>query len=232
MSIFFRLLNHLREVGYPAHWLSDILSPLLTNTLETGARPPRTVPLALEETRQMFTNPPQPMSIAPFITELTTLASIWLPALNFGLLSGHAAIPPQTGICKYGMVFGNVETRNVYNCAHALVFVDREITFHSDVPVEHWPLREILSDDERDRRKRQPLDDRTHREGLHVLSTWTYRTEGREAAFWMREDVMRRMLAKGSWWCSIWSFDSWEMMASPVNVIREEVRDLGVWVQG
>ncbi|KAL1633607.1 hypothetical protein SLS56_002755 [Neofusicoccum ribis] len=167
MSIFFRLLNHLREVGYPAHWLSDILSPLLTNTLETGARPPRTVPLALEETQQMFTNPPQPMSITPFITELTTLASIWLPALNFGLLSGHAAIPPQTGIRKYGMVFGTVETRNVYNCAHALVFVDREISFHSDVPMKRWRLREILSDDERDRRKRQPLDDRTHREGLH-----------------------------------------------------------------
>ena len=41
MSVLFRLLSTLFHNGYPARWLSGILSTLLNNEVETTARLPR-----------------------------------------------------------------------------------------------------------------------------------------------------------------------------------------------
>lgn len=82
LSVFFRLLEHLHRVGYPAHWLSSVLSDLLVGSITTRARAPRSDPLSIAEVNTALTERKQ--SIAPFLTELATLSAIWEPVLPFG----------------------------------------------------------------------------------------------------------------------------------------------------
>ncbi|TVY92831.1 hypothetical protein LAWI1_G006042 [Lachnellula willkommii] len=45
LTILFRLIPHLCTLGYPAHWLSEVLTNIITNNVITTARPPRTKPM-------------------------------------------------------------------------------------------------------------------------------------------------------------------------------------------
>ena len=38
LTYFFRLCAHLHSIGYPAHWLSEVVSNLLSGTITTTAR--------------------------------------------------------------------------------------------------------------------------------------------------------------------------------------------------
>jgi hypothetical protein len=49
LVVFFRLLMHLRSIGYPSHWLSTVLGSILADNVSTSARPPATCPLDIEE---------------------------------------------------------------------------------------------------------------------------------------------------------------------------------------
>ncbi|KJX96528.1 putative tetratricopeptide-like protein [Zymoseptoria brevis] len=75
LTVIFRILGHLQEIGYPAHWLSDILSSILSGSITTTARPPRSEPLKPKEIDTIF--PTRKQTLAPFMAEFSTLASMW-----------------------------------------------------------------------------------------------------------------------------------------------------------
>lgn len=104
LTILYRLLLHLRNVGYTAHWLSGVLDNLLEGRINTTARPPRSDPLKIKETKASM--PALTQSVKPFVAELSTLASMWQPALPLGVLSTN--IPRRQGIRKYRIKFTNV----------------------------------------------------------------------------------------------------------------------------
>ena len=79
LTVFYRLLLHLSSVGYPAHWLSGVLDDLINGRINTTARPPRSDPMKIKETRARM--PSLSQSVQPFVAELSTLASIWQSAL-------------------------------------------------------------------------------------------------------------------------------------------------------
>ena len=92
-TVFYRLLLHLNNVGYPAHWLSRVLDNLLEGKITTTARPPRSDPMKIKETKAAM--PTLTQSVQPFVAELSTLASMWQPALPFGVLSPAQARHPE-----------------------------------------------------------------------------------------------------------------------------------------
>ncbi|KAL8286700.1 hypothetical protein RQP46_004228 [Phenoliferia psychrophenolica] len=72
LSSLFRILRRLHEAGYPAHHLTDALTPIFSNTLVTRARPPPDhIPLA----SPIPLSTAAPISTAPFLPELIVAAS-------------------------------------------------------------------------------------------------------------------------------------------------------------
>ncbi|KAK5129040.1 hypothetical protein LTR85_000373 [Meristemomyces frigidus] len=51
LTVFFRLCWHLHNVGYPAHWMSGVLTEVLSGKIATRARPPRSEPLSIREVK-------------------------------------------------------------------------------------------------------------------------------------------------------------------------------------
>lgn len=87
LTIFFRALVHLKEIGYPSRWLSETLVQIIENTVTTSTRPPRTSPLDIEEARKEHQM--KKLSTTPFVTEMKTLAATFEPILPFAVIS-HA----------------------------------------------------------------------------------------------------------------------------------------------
>lgn len=94
LKIFFRVLVHLNEISYPSHWLSETLVQIIENTVETSTRPSKTSPLDIEEARKEHKM--KKLSMAPFVTEVKTLAVIFEPVLPFAVIG--QAVPALESI--------------------------------------------------------------------------------------------------------------------------------------
>lgn len=100
LAIFIRILIHLHELGYLAHWLSEALVQILEDQVTTFARPPETS-LTIAEARRG--NPTKRLTTAPFITEMVTLTAMSLPSLPFGVIT--SALPNVAHIYRYKIAF-------------------------------------------------------------------------------------------------------------------------------
>lgn len=159
LSVFYRLLLHLSNVGYPAHWLSGVLDNLLKGRINTTARAPRSDPMKIKETKASM--PSLSQSVKPFVAELSTLASIWQSALPFGVLS--TKIPRTQEVRKYCINLTGV-LENVDNVA---VFV---LAFYQVLMLPLQPsFRTLLLDDEEG--QKDPQVSTLREKGLHIFTT-------------------------------------------------------------
>jgi hypothetical protein len=108
-TIFFRLLIQLHKLGYPSHWLSDILTSILDNQLHTTARFLRTPPLIIAESEQNHDR--IQVDIAPILPEFRTLTAMWLAELSF-VIAGQLRIPHLSDIKQYTIRFTEVTDLN------------------------------------------------------------------------------------------------------------------------
>jgi hypothetical protein len=224
LTVLFRLLLHLKGVGYPMHWLSEILTNIITNPLETRATHVKSVPVTVADAKQMFdkSRPLQKISIKPFVADLTTLTSIWLPALAFGLFKGYELLPKPQDIRKYSIDFKYVRFENAFETRFVLVFMDTAFLGPTGPVI---PVRALLCQQNRDVRSDIPSPGNLREKGLHVVTTWDFDTEKKQAAFWMRQDVIRNMSTGGAdWYVGIWRTDDWNISVHPVPLV---IKDLG-----
>ncbi|GAM24901.1 hypothetical protein SAMD00019534_080760 [Acytostelium subglobosum LB1] len=75
MSIFFRILDRLRDVGYPLHWLTSFIDQLLSGSVKSAA--------ALSDKRAIkvgtaVSSTPKTINTMAFQVELRTIASLWV----------------------------------------------------------------------------------------------------------------------------------------------------------
>lgn len=216
LTIFYRLLLHLSNVGYPAHWLAGVVDNLLEGKITTTARPPRSDPMKIKETKAVM--PALTQSVKPFVAELSTLASMWQPVLPFGFLSTH--VPRRQDIRRYRLSFTNV-SGEVDNVA---TFV---LAFFNTLMLPTQPsFRPLLLDDEQG--QKDPQASALRKEGLHIVTTWEWSRSSKTATFWLRRDVMEGMLRAQRWGVMIWRTDNWTHQS---GAHRLDVVDTGeTWV--
>ena len=159
------------------------------------------MPFQISETKQLLdkSRPLGKFSIKPFIAELTTLTTMWLPTLDFGLLKGSEFLPKPQSIHKYSVTFENVNFDMGFESAFIIVFIDMDVAVSArSYPV--IPLRLLLLNKEDELRDalRRPRDVRE--KGLHLVTTWKFETETKTARFWMREDVMKDVMDRKHGW--------------------------------
>ncbi|THX13095.1 hypothetical protein D6D18_00230 [Aureobasidium pullulans] len=230
LTVLFRVIMHLKKVGYPSHWLSEIKGTIIGGTIDTKAFPQKSVPFSVKDSEQLFdkSRPLKRFSIKPFNAELTTLTSIWLPALGFGLLQGNDVLPDHSSIRKYSVTFNHVNWDMGFESSFILVFIDMDIATPTG-PRPIIPLRLLLlnKEDQLKNALQRPRDVRE--KGLHIVTTWQFETETKTGRFWMREDIMKRVMdRRNGWHACIWRVDRWDIVGQPVKAATGGVKDLGI----
>ena len=221
-TVFFRLLIHLQSAGYPSHWLSEIWEQILSGSIVSSARPPRSEPLSIKESKA--NTPAIEQSTKPFVAELTTLTTLWQPILPFAISSPN--LPRLDQVHKYSVRFQSVKDNAANIPTFILAFYDKKM------PETTWTssLRKHLLDDEKGLPKMSSNARKINDEGLHIITTWKYERETRTATFWFRQDVLEKLKSQNKLRVAIWRTDNWTRQSSPQQIVK--IHDHGVWVRG
>ena len=118
LTIFLRLLTQLRDIGYPSHWLTDILANILENDVVTTARPPETYPLKIDEAHSE--HPLKRFQVRPFMPEMRTLTTIFQRILPFSVMT--STLPPPNRIHHYSVSLPSLHEESAQLPVFALVF--------------------------------------------------------------------------------------------------------------
>ncbi|EMR67193.1 putative tetratricopeptide-like protein [Eutypa lata UCREL1] len=233
MAIFFRLITHLSRVGYPPHWLSDILDSLCGGEPITQARAPRAMIVDAAQARKVHAM--RKMSIKPFVQEFRTLLAIWRPLFSFGIIpSDVELIPDLTTVREYRLQF--TVPADVILCTKpvlALVFWN---TRENGRPPAVG-LREALLDDEH----ADPAYEAIRRQDgrVYVISTWEWETKTAIATFWFSEATLKAMFpqkgdgnssgSSSGWDAYVWRTDSWTPVLGPLPITQDTLKIGDVW---
>ncbi|CAN9240073.1 unnamed protein product [Alternaria alternata] len=235
VTIFFRLIVRLHELGYPAHWLSEVISAILSNQVHTEARFPSTSPLTVEESGRKHSC--MHIDIAPFIPEFSALTAMWMYELPFGI-AAPLSIPKLSSIKRYTIRFTDFThlEKNYQPSIPALTilftqFDARLAAMDVATRMPDFTLRKALMAGD------QGYQDDVFvklRQKSVVITTWTWDREKKTAGFWFDAAMMDRMLAERPVWSvNILRMDYWTEAAvtDVLNLVvsRGESREI---VQG
>ena len=220
LTAFFRLVVHISELGYPAHWLSAVLETVFRADPMTTARAPRQEIIDREALEQR--HPAIITTLYPWQAELTTLGAIWKHLLPFGLLMTGNLLPKLGTVRKYQIAFSASQDMRTITQPHTmLVFWSEE---NGQPPVD---IRRTLLHDEMGEISKQANEIR--RSGLHVLTTFKWDTETKTASFWLREDVVQSMI-QGNWKAYVWGTDTYTRITDGVPV--DDYMNVGLpWIE-
>ncbi|KAI9149886.1 hypothetical protein HJFPF1_09632 [Paramyrothecium foliicola] len=203
----FRLVDHLAEIGYPAHRLSGVLAAACSGVITTTARPPSEIIMTLEALDKAY--PSKEISIQPWKAELTTLMSIWSHLLSFGIIMASGTLMPLSEISEYNVTFPDFSTINSNLPHFMLAFWNVDGGHGRGLPkdVRRFLMQQYVS----------PPDVRVEHESIHCVTSFKYDAHSDSATFWMRDDVVHQMKA-GNWKAYIARTDNWEPITKGVEV--------------
>lgn len=232
LTIFMRILIHLHEVGYPSHWLSEVLAQILENQVVTTARPPQTSPLKIEESRK--DHPMKQLSCAPFIDEMRSLTALFLPLLPFSIMT--SVLPRIEEIYEYKIAFTVLCPGGTGLPVFVLVFWNEKLAAdaYGSSPAGPPDLRLVLHPDcgmPRSRSKSEELRI-LRQKGVKLVTTFKWDPVKCVASFWIAEGVMEEMQVRGGWLCAIYRTDIWDDVCPPVLVSKGGLVSKGIkWVE-
>lgn len=210
LTMWFRLLERMSEVGYPAHWISSILASTCSGEIETKARAPRNIVVRQDDLED--TKSKKMMSVVPWRAEFTGLLSIWRRLLPFGVIIPKNALVSLTEIWEYQAIFPMFREAQIRLPHFTLLF------WNTQCGQPPQDMRGLLMDDEEG--DLSTSANKIRNQGVHIVSTFRFVTHTRTASFWMRRDVVEDMKA-GNWMLYIWRTDNWQAVTGAVDVSRD-----------
>jgi hypothetical protein len=215
LTIFFRLISRLHELGYPAHWLSEVISAILSNQVHTTARFPCTSPLTVEESDRKHSR--MHIDIAPFIPEFSALTAMWMYELPFGI-AALLSTPKLSSMKRYTIRFTKVtdQEKNLQPSIPALTvlftqFDARLAAMDVATRVPDFTLRKALMAG--DQGYQDDMFVKLRQKSV-VITTWTWDREKKTAGFWFDAAMMDRMLAeRPAWSVNILRMNYWKEAA-------------------
>jgi hypothetical protein len=200
-----------QQLGYPAHWLSDILSNILNNQLHTTARFPRTSPLTIAESKEKHSR--IRVDAAPLLPEFSSLAAIRLAELPFGVASS-LRITRLSDSKQYTIRFKEVPDLeknhgSMIPCLN-LLFAQpdaREAAMNQMTRTRDFTFRRALMDDDHGYHNAAFV---ALRQKSLLITTWTWDRDARTASFWLDNLLMKKMLTERPvWTVNILRMDTW-----------------------
>ncbi|KAM0151843.1 hypothetical protein ACHAQE_008348 [Botrytis cinerea] len=230
LTILFRQPGHLYSLGYPAHWLSEILVPLLEDAgmLKTNVRPPRNVPLQPNQVNSKY--PIKKLCIMPFVPELKTLTTLFAPLLPFRI--DPNLLYPIDKIYEYTFDLSPLPEYYVQPTCLALIFFSPNRSPGNHLPLEmQLSLRKFLDPsrhndvlDHGSEDAGQKVDDWRAKDVI-VWSTLKFDAEKQEAKAWMPEQIIEQIVNR-NWKCGLMRRDLWMIVGVTIVSIPRRVRDM------
>ncbi|KAK8085415.1 hypothetical protein PG997_006686 [Apiospora hydei] len=174
LTMFMRLLVHVSELGYPAHWLSTLINNLLGGEVTTTARAPRRYVLTTQDVDKV--HPPRKVSVKPWTMEFAALISLWQHLLPFGLISSSHLLAPLDEMHEYTVKFPHP-------------FFHPESGHVPHFMLVFWNQQKLES----------PLQTSARfvrSEVVRVVTTFNWSTDARAATFWLRRGDMAEMVGQ------------------------------------
>ncbi|KAI1453780.1 hypothetical protein F4805DRAFT_478149 [Annulohypoxylon moriforme] len=189
MTTFMRLLVCMAELGYPGHWLSDIVKSLGNGEINTTARVPRKYALntyVVDEVHTLRT-----MCVRPWRAEFTTLATQWRGLFPFAAVVPSGILPFLEIVTEYSIKIPFVGADYLDQPHFMLVFWNQK---KYGAPVGN--VYRLLLDDENGDKTTSAQKIRS--DGINILSTFKWVSDEETATFWLKSDVVNLML-KEDW---------------------------------
>ncbi|KAF2418776.1 hypothetical protein EJ08DRAFT_739021 [Tothia fuscella] len=224
LNVFFRIIEYIQRLGWPAHWISGVLSDIVTNNVTTTVRPPRSVPLSRKEAQTVF--PARKIKVAAFVAEMSTLAALWSRTLKLGI--AVPGLPPLESVWKYRVKLKQVPLPQFQLPVYILVFHRRNLS--SVEYLEVVDLRKFLLDDESVRHS--PIVHKMRqREQVVMVTTFTWDAKKNKAEFWLRKDMMDLLEKDKNWQCILYDTVDWTPHGRATTVkYGREVEEVCSWL--
>lgn len=196
LTSFFDMLIHLHEIGYPAHWLTDILAKILGDGVNASPSPPRSPDEASHRSNITVCSTKATLrgmygTTAPFFPEMSVLTTMYQRLLPFTAITN---LPSPSNIFQYSMNIkltpSSMESDNdrVNNTDLVLMLHNMHV-YMPTTPTTILPFAE---------------------EGCIIITTFTNTpmnddNHGNAALvkFWMREDIMDQIWNEETWLCTL-----------------------------
>ncbi|KAK8069906.1 hypothetical protein PG994_006522 [Apiospora phragmitis] len=214
LTMFMRILVHVSELGYPAHWLFTLINNLLGGEVTTTARAPRRYVLKTQDVDKAYHL--RKMSVEPCKMEFATLISLWQSLLPFGLITSNNVLAPIEEIQEHTVEFPPFSHPESSYVPHfMLVFWNRQKL--EEPPANIWSL---LLDDETGDTTTSARSARS--EAVRIVTTSQWSTDRDAATFWLRRSDMAEMV-RDDWLLYVWQTDFWDRQSSGLSLKSAEV---------
>ncbi|KAL1959924.1 hypothetical protein VTO42DRAFT_592 [Malbranchea cinnamomea] len=205
VTIFFRLLIYLCDVGYPKHWISSVLINILEDNVVTAARAPKNSPRAFEPPDVMYET--KKISTAPYVDEMAALTTIFQRVLPFSVITETLGTPQE--VFEYTLPISWKEDGDVLRPTIILVFLSSNY-IRLVKSGEKFDLRPILVFGHCS----CPSDIKDHlasaaNGGIVVVTTIRLVHREMEVKFWMTEGTLEEMAESKLWHFGLWRTDDW-----------------------
>ena len=226
-TIYFRVLRRLSEIGYPAHWLSDILCDILTGQVKSTARPRRMDDITVEGIEQE--RPLANLSTAPFVAEIAVLCTMFKPLLPFRFESD--SLPVKEVVYRYTIAFpGHHAIKAEPNC-FVLWFFDDNLFRKCGLDSNH--IRSMLDPSpstEVDARYDVPAIKTFREKGVAIWSVMECNVDKKVVSFYAHKSFVDKMI--GSDWCvSLLRTDMWYQVDG-CNARAKDIVERRKWDKG
>ncbi|KAK1566219.1 tetratricopeptide [Colletotrichum navitas] len=176
-TAFLRIVLRLHEVGYPAHWLADVLASICEGSITTTARSARKLVPHPNDLKTSY--PHRKISLGPWKAELTTLFSLWRRLLPFGTVTPLSALAYPVEVLECGISFPNFVEKFTRAPYVNVVFTNMTM-----VGSRKLDLPDHLQDDEEG--DESDYAKRLREESVHIITAFKYVTDTRMATCWLR----------------------------------------------
>ncbi|CAJ2505394.1 Uu.00g127880.m01.CDS01 [Anthostomella pinea] len=200
LTVFLRLISHVADLGYPAHWLSALIGSLCEGEITTTARAPRN--FVLDKAQVDKIHPSRTMSVKPWAAEFSTLVTLWRELLPFGLLYG--GLPAYESVTEYSIKFPEVHGFGLH-VTHFMPMFWNQNAFGRPAQGPEGSRSLLLDDEEGDTSDNAK---KIRQEAVRVMTTFDWKMDTRTITFWLRDDVMEQMIDE-EWEVYIWRTDAW-----------------------
>ncbi|EGG03340.1 uncharacterized protein MELLADRAFT_65695 [Melampsora larici-populina 98AG31] len=209
MTAFIRLIMYVSGLGYPAHWISNLMDSILSGKITTNARPPSQIVCTPRDVDAVY--PTQSFSTTSWILEFATLTGLWRRLLPVGLVL-PSTVPQVEEIVQYHLKFPGFKVWDA-RVPHSM------LVFYNEEKVERLPknLRPILMEDI----KKSDPKSRVLQENVRCMSTFDWSVEDQEVTFWISNLAFEEMK---DWNVEIWRIDVWEKESNQVKLADSVVK--------
>lgn len=234
-TIIFHLVAHLHTLGYPAHWLSELLNNIIENKVVTTARPPRNHHTSPADVEREYAA--RNLCTGPFSYEIATQARLFEPLLPFSLASPKC--PKENEISNYHFTIPSYDNFNP-RTSNLMLFFFNMASFGDPSGPSYTTMQQAtihnfraLLDpslgDEVDGSFKGPAFENLRSKALIVWSTFVWDEKARVASAWMPNELVDRMEAEMSWMVGMVRTDTWGAVVSRPAMVIDAVKKQESW---